>query len=125
MKITGEVIHGDKYGRTLGFPTANIESSDYHTQDAQLEYGIYGGFVEVGELTHLAGIVIGPEDVQGLPRLEAYLVDYSGDLYGKVVTFHVLKYIRAFEKYNSEQALKEAIEEDVVVIKEMNLCLPE
>lgn len=125
MKITGKVIHGDAYGRTIGFPTANIDAHEYMEQDSQLEYGVYGGFVDVGGNKYLAGIVIGPEDSEGIPRLEAHLIDFSDDLYGALITFHILKHVRPFEKYDSEDTLKKAIQNDIETIKKMNLCLPE
>jgi riboflavin kinase/FMN adenylyltransferase len=125
MKIKGEVILGDGYGNTIGFPTANIDSSDYLSQNTNLKHGVYVGFVNTDTKSYRAGIVIGPDDDADIPKLEAHLIDFTGDLYGSMVTFHIIKYIRPSKFYSSEKELKTAIANDIELIKKMNLCLPE
>lgn len=123
MKLTGKVIEGKGYGRKIGFPTANIDRDDYLKKKCFLKYGIYGGFVtlqDTGE-TLLSGIVIGPEDENGIPKLEAHLIDYIGDLYGRMITLNILEFIRPFVQYGEEKKLKEAISKDIKTIKNLNL----
>ena len=127
MKLTGKVIKGEGYGQKLGYPTVNIDRKEYLAKNLIIVYGVYGGFVTVDDTgqKYLAGIVVGPKDSKGLPKLEAHLIDFVGDLYGKMVTFHILEYIRPFISYGSEGELKNSIEKDIDVIKGMKLCLPE
>ena len=127
MEIKGKVINGGGYGRKLEYPTVNIDRDDYLEKKCNLQYGIYGGFVTIQKTnaSFLSGIVIGPEDAEGLPKLEAHLIDFTGDLYERMVTFHILEYIRPFVTYVSEDELKDAIRDDIEKIKAMDLCLPE
>lgn len=125
MEFKGTVIKGGGYGHKLGYPTVNIDRDDYLEKNVTLVYGIYGGFVTINEgAKYLAGIVVGPEDSEGLPKLEAHLVDFTGDLYGEMVTFHIIEYLRPFKGYESEEKLSSAIKMDIDVIKGMNLSLP-
>jgi len=127
MQISGTVISGDGYGRQIGFPTINIDTDDYKVQGLDVKQGIYGGWVKLSETEsfHLAGIVIGPLDAQGLPKLEAHLIDYAGDLYGQSVTIYPMEFLRVFVSYESETLLKAAIADDITHIQELKLCLPE
>jgi riboflavin kinase/FMN adenylyltransferase len=121
MKFSGTVIKGDGYGKKLGYPTANLDRDDYQKRNLALTHGVYGGIVTLGSSgeQYGAGIVIGPDDPTGLPKLEAHLIDFAGDLYGEMVTFHVKEYIRPFKEYESEEALKEAITQDIETIKNL------
>lgn len=127
MRITGTVIHGDGYGRTIGFPTANLDHEQYVANHLNPTRGIYAGWVQIIDtgIWHKAGIVIGPDDNEGIPRLEAHLLDYSGDLYGQQLLFELTTYIRAFETYPDETALRAAIAADIETIKNLDLCSPE
>ena len=127
MELTGTVIRGEAYGSTIGFPTANIDLADYLRRKLNLKRGIYAGFVRLdkNEEMYRAGIVVGPDDEVGQPKLEAHLIDFDGDLYGELVTFHLADYLREFQNYQNEIELKKAIQEDSSQIKTMNLCLPE
>ena len=101
MQLTGKVIKGDGYGRELGFPTANIDPREHAEFLKDVELGIYAGFVTIQKTneTYRAGIVIGPRVESGLPKVEAHLIDFTGDLYGDMVTFHVRDFIRGFQEY--------------------------
>lgn len=126
MKISGIVIAGEGIGRTLGFPTVNIDSKEFVRLENDYTLGVYAGFVTVPEgKQYRAGIVVGPLNSEGLPKLEAHLIDYKNSLYGKEVTFHILAFLRPLEEYSSTDALMEAIAADINKIKQMELCLPE
>ena len=126
IKFSGKVVHGDGYGKKLGFPTANIDPTNYHYQNLKLSHGIYAGLVqlETGDL-HLSGIVIGPEGAASQLKLEAHLIDFSDTLYGSQVIFYIHSHIRPFESYETEDDLSKAIAADISLIKNMNICLPE
>ncbi len=122
--ITGRVVHGVKYGRKLGFPTANIDRRQWARRQMKMPHGIYAGTVELsnGRL-YKAGIVIGPLDKVGLPKIEAHLIDFKGNLYDKHLTLHLHKYIRTFQPYKNEALLKQQIKRDIVTVKKLTLLI--
>ncbi|MFT5037026.1 MAG: riboflavin kinase/FMN adenylyltransferase [Candidatus Azotimanducaceae bacterium] len=127
MEISGVVIQGDGYGKKLGYPTANIDRDQYVHEKIDLEYGIYAGLVTVhsSQEEYVAGIVIGPDDAQKLPKLEAHLIGYAGNLYGEMVTFRISKYLRPFKEYRTEDDLKADIKADLNNIMSLDVCSPE
>ena len=78
--VSGEVIHGAKRGRELGFPTANIGS----TASCALKHGIYAVRVGIGDMRYdgVANFGRRPTFDDGAPLLEVFLFDFDGDLYG-------------------------------------------
>ena len=66
-----------------------------------------------------AAIVIGLLDKTGLPKLEAHLLNFKGNLYGKKVTVSLGKYIRPFKKFKSEPELKKQIRKDILLIRKI------
>ena len=64
-----------------------------------------------------AAIVIGPIDKTGLPKIEAHLINFRGNLYGKKITISLEKYIRPFKKFKSGPELKQRIKKDIQKIK--------
>ncbi len=112
--IIGKVIKGEQYGRKLGFPTANLDRREYNRKGLKIKFGVYAGTSSTG---HKAAIVIGPMDKKGLPKLEAHLIGYKGNLYGKKVTLTLIKYLRPFKKFKTEGELKQAIAKDIKAIK--------
>ena len=124
IQITGRVLHGDHYGRKLGFPTANLDRRDFVRRKTKVRLGVYSGVAVVGaDIIRLpskkwkAGIVIGPIDHRGLPKIEAHLIGFKGNLYGKKITIILGKFIRPFKKFKSEQDLKRQISKDIKLIK--------
>lgn len=123
-EITGRVVHGKKYGRILGFPTANLDRRQYVRQKQKVKLGIWAGHVYLKPKAYKlkplpAAIVIGPVDSKGLPKIEAHILDFKGDLYGQKLTFILNKYIRPFRKYKGEEELKKQITKDLEVIKNL------
>ncbi len=117
MKFSGTVVHGDGYGRQLGYPTANIDTIDYQKQELALAQGIYAGWVHIegGEVPHVAAIVVSTQD--GVVKIEAHVIDFEGDLYGQTVSFEILQFIRPYESYQDEEDLKSAIAEDLIKVR--------
>lgn len=114
--LTGEVIHGDKRGRTIGFPTANLEIPREKLLPA---YGVYACWVELrGE--RLPGIVnIGQRPTFDPPKLmiEAHLFDWSGDIYGETLSVSLVQRIRAEQAFPGVQALIAQITADCQVAR--------
>ena len=110
--VTGDVIHGAKLGRTLGYPTANLALDP----SCRLRYGIYGVRVVVDGVLHKGVASYGkrPTVDNGPPLLEIYILDFSGDLYGKAIEVRFAGWIRPELKFDGLDALVHQIEDDVV-----------
>lgn len=117
--LEGTVIHGDKMGRKLGYPTANIQLPDYRKLiPAQ---GIYAIKVHVqGYDQPINGVMsIGtrPTFNGNDLRLEAHIFDFSGDLYDQVIRVEMISYIRANQKFDNVEALIAQMDKDSAVAK--------
>jgi riboflavin kinase/FMN adenylyltransferase len=107
-EVEGTVVSGDARGGTLGFPTANLAVP---TNLLVPEFGIYAG--AVGE--HRAAISIGVNPHYGgrERRVEAFLLDFEGDLYGRRLVVEVWRRLREERAFESEEALVAQIARDV------------
>jgi riboflavin kinase/FMN adenylyltransferase len=101
--VSGEVIHGEKRGRELGYPTANIRLDP----SCQLKHAIYAVRAHVDGNAHDAVASFGrrPQFDNGAPLLEVFLFDFDGDLYGREMTVEFAGFIRAEAKFDSLDAL--------------------
>jgi riboflavin kinase/FMN adenylyltransferase len=110
--IRGLVVHGDKRGRTIGFPTANVPLGR-HLEPAR---GVYAVRARLADGTCHKGVAnIGRRPtVSAEPesRLEVHVFDYDGDLYGQEITVALLSYIRAEVRFSGLDALKAQIATD-------------
>lgn len=108
----GEVVHGDKIGRTLGYPTANLKSVD--DEKIVLGDGIYAVYADVEGKQYKGMMSIGfRPTVNGKKRVvEVNLFDFNKDIYGHVIRVHVAKYLRSEVKFNGLDALKEQLHKD-------------
>lgn len=118
IKFSGRVIHGKKLGRRLGFPTANLDRREFARRKLQVRFGVWGGYVFLrnGE-RFAAGIVVGPKDKRGLPKLEAHLLRFSGRLYGQTVSLELRKFVRPYKKFSDLGSLQAQIIKDLRKIK--------
>jgi riboflavin kinase/FMN adenylyltransferase len=107
-EVEGTVVAGDARGGTLGFPTANLRVEPQLLVPA---HGIYAG---TGD-GHRAAISIGTNPHYGGSerRVEAFLLDFSGDLYGRQLRLRLWQRLRDEQAFDSEQALVDQIAEDV------------
>jgi riboflavin kinase/FMN adenylyltransferase len=110
--LRGEVAVGDRRGRILGFPTANVVPDQAVVVPAR---GVYAGFVRVGKALYPACTNVGlaPTFERGESRVEAYLIDFEGDLYGRVVDVSFVRRIRPEKRFSGVEELKEQIARDV------------
>ena len=97
--FAGEVIHGEKRGRELGFPTANVQLAP----NCNLIHGVYAvRFVVDGKrYDGVASYGRRPMFDNGQPLFETYLFDFSGDLYGKTVVVSLFGYLRGEEQFDN------------------------
>ena len=118
--ISGEVIRGAGRGRTINFPTANI---DYPQQKVTPSNGIYACWAYLGNERFMAATNIGFNPTftpdRQTPSLEAYLLDFDRDIYGQQVKLEFVSRIRNELKFNSVEALIWKIQEDVEKTREL------
>jgi riboflavin kinase/FMN adenylyltransferase len=102
--ITGEVVHGEKRGRELGFPTANIRLDP----SCGLKHGIYAVRVRVGGRLHdgVSSFGVRPMFDDGAPLLEVFLFDFDGDLYGQAIEVAFIGWIRHEQKFSTIESLQ-------------------
>ena len=108
----GEVVHGDKIGRTLGYPTANLKMID--DEKIVLGDGIYAVYADVEGKNYKGMMSIGfRPTVNGKRRVvEVNLFDFNREIYGHVIRVHVAKYLRSEVKFNGLEELKQALHKD-------------
>ncbi len=104
--FSGVVIEGDKRGRELGYPTANIKLNDKDKLLPQI--GIYAVMVELNGITYKALLSIGKRptfynDGEVIP--EVYIYDFNDDIYGQEIKVNVIQKLRGEEKFNSAEEL--------------------
>lgn len=111
--IAGPVIEGDKLGHKIGFPTANIDPAGLALPPS----GVYAIHANVGGKTHRAVLNIGTRPTLNNPnpplRIEAHLLDFTGDLYGKELEIVFAEKLRDEQKFPSLDELKSQIVRDI------------
>lgn len=118
-RVRGTVIKGQQIGRTLGFPTANLELP----AEARLAHGIYVARITLEDGTAHGGVASygrRPTFDNGRELLEPFLFDFSGDLYGRTITVELLERLRGEEKFADVEALTEQMKKDA---KQARACL--
>ena len=108
----GEVFHGDKIGRTIGYPTANLKSTD--EEKIALGDGIYAVYATVEGKTYKGMMSIGfRPTVNGKVRVtEVNIFDFSKEIYGQVIRITEKKYLRSEVKFDGLEALKLQLHKD-------------
>lgn len=113
-RIEGPVLHGEKRGRELGYPTANMSVADRLLP----KLGVYAVLVEVlggphrGSYRGVASLGVRPMFGDNAPNLETYIFDFSGDLYGAELSVALVEYLRPEQKFDSLDALIAQMRED-------------
>jgi len=110
--LRGEVVEGDRRGRSIGFPTANVVPDAEAVVPAR---GVYAGFVSFGEERYAACTNVGTAPTFGRTesRIEAYLLDFERDLYGRVVDVSFVGRIREERRFAGVEQLVQQIQRDV------------
>jgi len=109
--IEGVVVHGDKRGRELGWPTANVELGPYQRP----AFGVYAVRVRLDDGSEHDGVAnVGVRPMFDPPRelLEAVLFDFDGDLYGRTIEVALRHFLRAEMKFAGVEGLKAQMAED-------------
>lgn len=106
-RIEGEVLHGEKRGRELGYPTANMSVDGLHLP----KLGVYAVLVDIltgpnkGSYHGAASLGVRPMFGENRPNLETFLFDFKGDLYGQHLSIALVDYLRPELKFDGLQSL--------------------
>ena len=118
-KIVGEVIEGDKRGREIGFPTANIMMDNL----IKPSFGVYAVRVNYNNdiFNGIANFGVRPtfDKTKSLPILEVHLFNFSDNLYGKEIVISFVDFIRKEKKFNGLESLKSQIKLDINIAKDL------
>lgn len=113
-RIEGPVIGGERRGRTLGYPTANMSITELHPP----KFGVYAVRVDImdgpaaGTRDGVASIGVRPMFGENRPNIETFLFDFEGDLYGRNLSVGLVAYLRAEERLGSLDALIAQMDKD-------------
>jgi riboflavin kinase / FMN adenylyltransferase len=108
-KMQGEVIHGQNKGNKLGYPTANVRFK------GKLDQGVYWGWAIVEGKKYKTGIMYR----EGTDVLEAHIIDFQGDIYGKQISLELVGKIREVVTFKNDGELAAQIKKDIEKIKEL------
>lgn len=114
--VEGEVIHGDKRGRTIGVPTANVAMGDY----MRPAYGVYATRSRLPDgrvVDGVANLGVRPMFQTIEPLLEVWLFDFSGDLYGQAIETELVARLRGEMAFDGLEALKAQIDADAAAAR--------
>ncbi len=120
-RIEGEVLHGDKRGRELGYPTANLSLDGIHPP----RFGIYAVEIDVltgrhrGTMPGVASIGIRPTFEGENPNLEVHVFDFAGDLYGERASVALVEYLRPEERFADMSSLVAQMDADSARAREV------
>ena len=108
----GTVVEGDKLGRQLGYPTANLEYTD--KEKIHLGHGVYAVYVDIGPVRKKGMLSIGnrPTLTASDEKVEVHIFDWNESLYGQTIRVIVKKFLRPQEKYNSLEELTRQLHKD-------------
>jgi riboflavin kinase/FMN adenylyltransferase len=120
--VRGVVAHGDKRGRELGYPTANMHLA----RDCRLKYGIYAVRMKIDGTWHdgVASFGRRPTFDDGAPRLETFVFDFAGDLYGQQVDVALVAWLRGEAKFDTLEALITQMDADSARAREILSTTP-
>ena len=124
-RVDGEVIHGEKRGRELGYPTANMSVQGLHLP----KLGVYAALVDVltgpqaGSYQGAASLGVRPMFGENTPNLETYIFDFKGDLYGHHVSIGLVDYLRPEMKFDGLPGLMTQMAADVARSREILAAL--
>jgi riboflavin kinase/FMN adenylyltransferase len=115
-RLSNVVDHGEKRGRALGFPTANLRPPERKVIPGN---GIYAAFAELDGRAHPAAVNVGVRPTFGGGELlvEAYLLDFEADLYGRVLTLEFVDRLRPEVQFDDVGALVARMNDDVAGVR--------
>lgn len=120
-KLSGEVIHSKKLGRTIGFPTANISINENMIVP---KIGIYATKVYISGETYYGATNVGYNPTVNGENLsiETNILEFNEDIYGKIITIEFLERIRDEKKFNGIEELKSQLKKDTNYVYKKYIC---
>lgn len=115
-RIAGRVVGGEQRGRTIGFPTANLDDIPHLLP----QEAVYAAVAQLDDGSlHLAAVNIGPQPTFGgqASRVEAHLFDHRGDLSGRCMALHLLERLRSQQRFEDADALAAQLHRDVDAVR--------
>ncbi len=119
--LNGKVVHGDKIGRTLGFPTANLEIEKYKLIPKN---GVYVVKVQLGNESFKGLLSIGTRPTvtnSDEKRVEVYLLDFDQSIYGEILNLELIEFIREDMKFDTLEELVKQMNADKKFAEQFNL----
>jgi riboflavin kinase/FMN adenylyltransferase len=118
FQLLGQVVAGERRGRILGFPTANLFVSPRLLLPAD---GVYAAWARVGDALHRAMVNIGvrPTFGSGAHTVEAHLLDFEEEIYGREMRLDFMERLREEQRFGSVEALTEQLNQDLINAKEI------
>lgn len=122
--LPGTVVEGDRRGRTLGFPTANVQSDTWRCVPAA---GVYATWIRAQGSWYRAATSIGVRPTFGgeTTTVEAFILDFAGDLYGADVELQFVARLREERAYPDAESLVAQMHDDVAAVRALMAELPE
>lgn len=121
MNLCGTVAHGDKRGRVLGFPTANLNS-----EIPDMAYGVYASETRIAGDTRVWPSVTSygtrPTFEGADKRIETHILDFQGDLYDLEIEVKLLAFIRPELRFTSVEELVATMHSDIGRVRALSLC---
>lgn len=117
-RIRGVVVRGDQRGRTIGFPTANLDQVDVVIP----AHGVYAGMAEYEGKSMQAAIHIGPSPTfgsDGTSKVEIHLLDFEGDLYQQSLQVDFVDRVRDIARFDSADHLADQLTRDVITVRSL------
>ncbi|MFI3302710.1 MAG: riboflavin kinase [Rikenellaceae bacterium] len=120
MTIRGVVVEGKKLGRKLGFPTANILISE----ELCVKNGVYRSrtMIEGEWMASVTNVGHNPTTGVESRRVESYILDFEGNIYGQTITVELVEMIREEQKFENIEALRTQVKADIERVRAM--CRP-
>ena len=124
-RIDGQVLGGDRRGREIGYPTANMSIQGLHAP----KFGIYAVLVDVLTGPHLgsyrgaASIGVRPTFGENAPNLETFIFDFTGDVYGEELSVAFVDYLREEAKFDGIDALVAQMDRDCAKARDLLAAL--
>ena len=114
--LEGEVVHGKALGRTVGMPTANLNVDTTSLPEA----GVYATKIEVEGHVYDSVTNIGKRpsvDESDLVTVETYILEFSGEIYGKTVKLEICKFLRPVMRFENLEEVRKQVEKDILEAK--------
>jgi riboflavin kinase/FMN adenylyltransferase len=111
--IAGVIIHSKGIGKSLGYPTANL---DCVKKEVKLPQGVYAAWAALDNKKYKSGLVI----IDDPWSIEVHLIDYAGgDIYGKMISIEAVQKVSEIERHETTEELVKKIEHDIGLVKQV------